>query len=176
MTLIGFFLIIHALLGAFDVVCNHEILARLPRLAYWKEEALHSAREATFALLFLSMAWFEWQGSYSWFIGAILMAELIITIYDTIIEVDTRILPVTERIAHVLLLINFGIVVALIFPQLIAWSALPSQIAFVDQGIVSQLLTLFACGAALWCIRDGMSAIQLKRRQQVDGYVTLIPH
>ncbi len=176
MTLLYLFLIVHALLGAFDVICNHEIIARLPRLAYWKEEVLHSAREAAFTLLFFSMAWFEWRGSYSWFIAAVLIAELLITIYDTIVEVDTRILPVTERIAHVFLLINFGIVVALAVPTLAAWYDLPSEIAFIDNGITSWLLTAFAFGAALWCIRDGLSAVRLKRRQQNGDKELLHPH
>jgi hypothetical protein len=63
--------------------------------------------------------------------------------------VDILILPVPERVAHVFLLINFGIVVALATPTLEAWYDLPSEISFIDKGIGSGLPTALASGAPL---------------------------
>ena len=53
-------LIVHGVIGGIDVFLNHELLARLPsRPEAAGEERMHSARELLFALLFLSLAWWE---------------------------------------------------------------------------------------------------------------------
>lgn len=69
-------LMLQGVLGGIDVILNHELLARLPRRAdTGEEELLHSGREFVFAALFLSLAWYEWQGMLAWWIVALFLAE-----------------------------------------------------------------------------------------------------
>lgn len=108
-------LVAHGLIGGADVIVNHELIARIPaQPGSGPEQRLHSARELIFALLFVGLAWFEWHGLLAVAVGALLLAELVVSTVDTVLELDTRVLPVTERIAHVLLFVNFGIVIALL--------------------------------------------------------------
>ena len=154
-------LIAHGLIGGADVVFNHELIARIPaQRNSGPEEYLHSARELIFAALFFALAWYAWHGVAVWFIAALLLAELVVSTIDMVLEIDTRVLPVTERIAHVLLFVNFGIVVTLVGQALLAWSRLPSGIMPVSHGAASWVLSALAVLALGWSIRDGINAMQ----------------
>lgn len=159
-------LIAHGLIGAADVIVNHELIARVPALpGSGPEEALHSARELVFAVLFFSLAWFEWHGAAALVIAALLAGELAISTIDQALEFDTRLLPVTERVAHVVLFVNMGIVVALLGQALLAWGRLPTEVVRADYGFASCLLSLLALLALGWSVRDGLSAL----RHRVEG-------
>lgn len=159
---VAIFLVVHGLLGGFDVILNHEILVRLPsRVSALEEQRLHSIREAIFGTLFLALAWLEWHGLFVWIIAGLLLGETLVTTRDTVIEVPTRVLPVTERVAHVLLLINLGIVIALVAMRLKTWASLPTGVKFTEYGWLSWALTILATGAFGWSIRDALSAVRL---------------
>ncbi len=156
-------LIAHGLIGGADVIVNHELIARIPaRPNSGPEQRLHSARELIFALLFFGLAWFAWHGAAALVIAALLAAELTVTTIDAVIELDTRVLPVTERVAHVLLLVNFGIVIALLGQALLAWGKLPTGLAAADHGALSWVLTVLAALALGWSIRDALSVVRRK--------------
>lgn len=153
-------LIVHGCIGGADVIFNHEIIARIPSLPNsGPEEVLHSARELLFAVLFFSLAWFEWHGAAALFIAAIIAAELIVSTVDQVIELDTRLMPVTERVAHVCLFVNMGIVVTLVGQELLRWFALPMQLRPVDYGMASWVLSVLAVLALAWSVRDGVNAM-----------------
>lgn len=154
-----FALIAHGLIGGADVIGNHELIARVPaRPGSRPEECLHSARELVFAALFFSLAWYEWHGAACLFIAALLLGELVVSTIDTVLELDTRVLPVTERIAHVLLFVNFGIVVTLVGQAMWAGSRLPSNVVAASHGVLSWVLSALAVLALGWSIRDALSA------------------
>ena len=157
-------LIAHGVLGGIDVFLNHEWLARLPaRPGCASEERLHSARELVFALLFLSLAWCEWHGGLAWWIVALFAAELLVSARDVVLEGDTRILPVTERVLHLFLFMNLGVVYTLTGQALLAWSALPDGLQPVHHGWASWGLSALALGALAWAVRDGIAAMRLAR-------------
>lgn len=108
-------LMLHGVLGFIDIVVNHELLAKLPgRGDSAPEETLHAAREGIFACLFASLAWFEWHGALAWWIAALLLAEVLVSSRDVVVEGDIRVLPASERLLHLFLFINLGIVIALV--------------------------------------------------------------
>lgn len=162
-------LIAHGFIGATDVVVNHELATHLPaQPGYVAEQRLHSARELIFATLFGGLAWFSWHGAAALFIGTLLAAELVISAWDTVIELDLRRLPVAERILHVLLFINFGVLLALLVPRLASWSAQPTALVPASHGAASWVLTALAAGALAWSVRDGLSALRhLRHRRHV---------
>ena len=153
-------LIAHGLIGGADVIFNHELVARIPAQPNSStEQCLHSARELIFGLLFGALAWFEWHGLTALAIVMLLIAEFAVSTIDTIIELDTRVLPVTERIAHVLLFINFGIVIALLGQVLLGWAALPTALVAADYGAASRILSALAVLAVGWSVRDAVNVV-----------------
>jgi hypothetical protein len=157
-----FALIVHGVIGGIDVILNHELIARLPyQPAAASEERLHALRELLFGAAFASAAWYEWHGVLAWWIPALLLAELLVSIRDAIIELDIRVLPVTERILHVLLFVNLGVIFTTLAPAVLAWQALPSGLVHVDYGWASWTLSALAALAFGWAVRDGLSARKL---------------
>ena len=155
-------LIVHGVIGGIDVFLNHELLARLPsRPEAAGEERMHSARELLFALLFLSLAWWEWHGPFVWWIVALFVLEVLVSARDLVIEGDVRVLPVTERVLHLFLFMNLGAMYVLTGQALLAWHDLPAGLAPVDHGWGSWVLSAMALGALAWAVRDGVAALRL---------------
>ncbi|SHH45960.1 hypothetical protein [Massilia sp. CF038] len=156
-------LLAHGVIGGTDVVLNHELIARLPSQASARtEQVLHSGRELAFALLFTALAWGEWHGAAALLIGAILVGETLISTVDMVVEINTRILPVSERVLHVLLFTNYGIVLALVGQTLLDWWQLPTALVPADHGWASWVLSLMALASLGWCVRDALSVRRLQ--------------
>ena len=148
-------LVLQGVLGAFDTLYNHELVAKLAQRPQARTElALHSAREAVYALLFLGFAWFAWQGALAAVLALLLVAEVFITVSDELLENRTRVLPQNERALHVLLTLNYGAILALLVPLLLDWSANPTELAPAHHGWMSWALTLFGLSSAGWSLRD----------------------
>jgi hypothetical protein len=148
-------LVLQGLLGAIDTLYNHELIERLPQRREARAElALHSAREAVYAALFLGFAWFAWQGALALLIALLLAAEVAITLTDELVENRIRVLPQNERALHVLLTLNFGAIIALMIPLLVDWSGNPAELAPAHHGWISWALTLFGVSSAAWSVRD----------------------
>jgi hypothetical protein len=158
-------LVFHGLLGGFDVVVNHEIAECLPsRVSARAEQALHSGRELIFAILFGSLAWLQWGGELVWGIAGLLVLELVVSLWDTLLEDETRRLSVLERSMHVLLFINFGAYTSLLVPILVHWYVAPTEFQVVYYGPLSWILSMLALASLAWSIRDGIACIALHRK------------
>lgn len=173
MDLVLTLLVLHGLLGGLDVLLNHEIAERLPhRPGAALEEALHAAREALFAALFLALAWFEWHGAAAWLVAAIVAAELVVSTWDSVLEDQTRRLPPLERVLHVALLINLGAYITLLAPHWLAWRAMPGAVVPAFHGWQSVALSLLGLAAIIWCVRDALSS---RRLRSVSDTVAAVP-
>ncbi len=162
-------LIAHGIIGGLDVIINHELIARLPsQPAAAPELRLHSARELIFAVLFFGLAWFEWHGLAALIIACLLLAELLVSTVDTVLEFDTRLLPPSERVAHVLLFVNLGIIAGLLGPILLAWLTLPTALMPTHHGWASWLLSSLAMGALGWSVRDALGGRANPTTRSVD--------
>lgn len=162
-------LLLHGVLGFLDIVVNHELLAKLPKRGdAAPEEALHAARETIFALLFASLAWYQWHGAWIWFIAALLLAEVIVSAYDVIVEGDTRVLPVPESVLHLLLFISLGVLITLIGYALVWWHADATALVRVDYGWASWVLTGMSVLSLVWAVRDGVAA---GRREKIPASI-----
>ena len=158
-------LLLHGVLGFIDVIVNHELLAKLPaRREAAEEEGLHAAREFIFACLFASIAWFAWHGALVWWIAALLLGEVLVTARDVVVEGEVRILPVPERVLHLLLFMNLGALVVLGAFTLAEWHVGEVMLIRVDHGWASWVLSAMAVGAFGWAVRDGSAALRLARR------------
>ena len=94
-------------MGAFDTMYHHEITERLAwRPSQRKELQLHAVRNFFYALIFLTLGWFEVHGALAVVIMVILLAEVLITLMDFVEEDMSRKLPASERINHTLLALS----------------------------------------------------------------------
>jgi hypothetical protein len=155
---------LHGVLGFLDIVVNHELLAKLPQRGDAAvEEALHAIRETIFACLFASLAWYEWHGA--WCGGSPRCCwEVMVSARDVIVEGDTRLLPVSERVLHLLLFISLGVLITLVGYALVWWHAGETILVRVDYGWASWVLTGMSVLSLVWAVRDGVAA---GRREKV---------
>jgi uncharacterized protein (TIGR01777 family) len=159
MSLLAILLVTQILLGGFDNLWHHELSERLPGKREARVElALHSGRELCYALLFAGLAWWEWRGAWAAAVVALLVIEVCVTLADFVVEDRTRRLPTTERVLHTVLAINFGAMLAVLAPTLLAWARLPSGLARIDYGLASWLLTVAAAGVLAWSVRNALAA------------------
>lgn len=145
-------------MGAFDILYHHEFTERLAwRASASKELILHAARNGLYAVLFLIFAWTEPHGYFAIAIAAILVAEILITLWDFVEEDLSRRLPATERVTHTLLALNYGAILAYVLPVLADWATDPSafiSVAYGPSSIASILMTLSAVGVVVFGFHD----------------------
>ena len=157
-------LIAQGVMGGIDTLLNHELIARLPQRPQARTEVgLHVVREAIWAVLFAGLAWWAWHGAAAAALAAVVAAEVVITAWDEFVENRTRVLPQNERVLHVFLTLNLGLIVALLVPLLLAWGKQPSALVPQNHGIPSWILTLLALSAAAWSLRDLVAWRRLRR-------------
>lgn len=146
-------------MGAFDMLFHHEFTERLTwRETAAKELQLHAARNAFYAMIFIVLAWLQPHGAFALLLLAVLAAEVLITLWDFVEEDQSRQLPSTERVLHTLLALNYGAILALFVPELIAWSLEPSGLAVVSYGFGSVVLTCASSAVAPFAVRDWLAA------------------
>ena len=155
-------LLVQGALGAFDTLYNHEYVERLrARPVARPEVALHAAREAIYAALFIGLAWFDWHGAAAWVIGVLLAGEILIVAVDEAVENRIRVLPQNERVLHAFLILNLGLLTAVLAPVLSHWSAQPSGLVFQSHGLASMVLTAFGLASGFWSALDAVAARRL---------------
>jgi uncharacterized protein (TIGR01777 family) len=151
-------------LGAFDVLYHHELTERLAwRRSQQRELVLHGVRNAIYAVLFLGLGWLEPHGAWAMLILLLLAAEVVVTLIDFVEEDLTRHLPASERVTHTLLALNYGAILVLLAPVLLAWASEPSALVPAWYGFATVLVTLAAFGVAVFGLRDGFAARRMER-------------
>ena len=154
-------LTVQVVLGFFDNLWHHEITERLPaKRAARVELALHALREWIYAFVFLAIAWWSWHGAWSWLLGGLLLIEIVTTLTDFVVEDTTRRLPKLERMLHTVLAINFGAILALLAPTLVAWSREPTAIVPSGYGAWSWFFAACSAGVLAWGARDALAALR----------------
>jgi hypothetical protein len=162
--LLPLLLLAQGVMGGVDTLVNHEYIAELPRRPEARTEiGLHVVREAIWAALFAGLAWFAWHGAAAAAIGALLVVEIAITACDEWVENRIRVLPQNERILHIFLTLNLGVLIAILVPLLLDWGSRPSALVARDAGVQSWLLSLLALSAAVWSFRDFLAWRRLRR-------------
>jgi uncharacterized protein (TIGR01777 family) len=142
-------------MGLFDIVYHHELTERLAwRPSQRHELKLHGARNLLYAVLFLTLGWFELHGVWAMLVIAVLATEVVITLMDFVEEDMSRKLPSTERVTHTLLALNYGAILVLLVPVPVGWAGHASAIVPAGYGFVSALATFAAFGVVLFALRD----------------------
>ena len=159
-----------AFLGAFDTLYYHEWRARLPALGAQarSELRLHALRDFVYALLFAALPWLAWQGWYVVILGALLLTEIVLTLWDFVVEDWVR-KPLGgvyagERVMHGVMGIVYGAMLANIVPTFSAWWNRPSELTLSRPAagealrwvLAAMALGVFLSGIRDWCAAAGL--------------------
>jgi hypothetical protein len=170
MSVVLWLLAVQGVIGAFDTVYYHEWRARLPARGCQaaSELKLHAARDFLYAVLFVSLSWIAWQGAWTLVLVAVIVAEIVLTLADFVIEVAVRkpfgdVYP-GERVTHAVMGILYGAMVAWLLPVLMDWRSRPTGLvvewAAVPPVLHGALLAM-AAGVFVSGLRDLYAALGL---------------
>lgn len=156
-------LVLQGVLGGLDTLYYHEWRARLPARATFArtELQLHAARDFIYAIIFSTLPWLAWQGWWTMVLAALLMAEIIITLADFIVEDHVRqplggVYP-GERAMHAIMGIVYGAMLAQVMPILLAWWSAPTGLVLAPPEVPEAwrwVLAAMAVGVFLSGVRD----------------------
>jgi len=163
-------LAIQGVIGAFDTLYYHEWRARLPAQGAQSasELKLHAARDFFYGVLFGTLPWVAWHGRWVLLLVGVLIAEIILTLTDFVVEATAR-KPLGdvyagERVTHAVMGILYGAMIASLIPVLMAWSRLPDGLMMVSSDAPDGLrwgLAVMAVGVVLSGLRDLYAALEL---------------
>lgn len=170
-------LIAQGVLGAIDTIYHHELKVALPRRPGAKQElGIHAVRALLYGVVFASISHVVFHGGWVTAIASLVVIEIGLTLWDFVVEDNSRKLPATERILHTVLAINGGALFGLYAWQLAMWWDFPSELVYVDYGWQGIVLTLFAAGVAASGIRDGLAAFRFGKAITVPNSFIGQPH
>ena len=155
MTAAIWLLLVQASLGAFDTLYYHEYKLKLPHGSHTATELrLHAARDFAYAIIIGSLGFLTWNGTFAWLLAALLLGEIVITLWDFIEEDKIRRLPPGERAMHAIMGIVYGAFLAYLVPALGQWSRLDSGFGAADHGFPAWMLLMIAAGVFVSGVRD----------------------
>jgi hypothetical protein len=82
---------------------------------------------------------------------------------DELVENRIRVLPHNERVLHLFLALNVGLILAAVVALVFSWSGEPTAMVRRDYGMFSWVITAFAAAAAVWALRDLLAWRRLRR-------------
>jgi hypothetical protein len=159
-----------AILGAADTLYFHEWCARLPGMgkAARSELQLHALRDFVYAVLFSTLPWFAWHGWWAAGLGLLLLAEVVLTLWDFVVEDWIRkplggVYP-GERIMHAIMGIVYGAMLAYLAPNLRNWWFAPTGLRVSPVPVLLNFrwtMPVLAAGVFLSGVRDLCAALEL---------------
>jgi hypothetical protein len=157
-------------MGGFDTLYHHELTERLAwRPSQAGELKLHGVRNLAYAAMFAALGWSEPHGAAALLLMALMVGELLITLWDFVEEDRTRKLPATERVNHTLLTLNYGVVLALLIPLLGRWAVPPTGIVPAYYGVWSWLCGVAVVGVIVSGLRDLAAVRRAARIRPCDA-------
>ncbi len=159
--------IAQGLMGAFDTLYHHELRAALPQQpSAALELKIHAGRSMVYGLLFAGLAWLTWGGIWLLLLGAMLLTEVVLTLWDFLVEDRSRILPPAERVLHTIMALNGGAAFALLCLFAPIWWKLPSRLQLTNHSWQSLVMSVFAAGVLVSAVRDARAGSALRQRGQ----------
>ncbi|VAW60764.1 Putative sugar nucleotide epimerase [hydrothermal vent metagenome] len=163
------------ILGAFDTLYHHELTEALPQRSTARLElSIHSIRALIYSVMFIGLSAWQWNGSWVLILMGLFGIEIVLTLWDFVIEDRTRLLPATERVTHTILAINGGAFIALLAINAPEWLAEPSGLVWEPYGFLSFFLFLCGIGVGLSGMRDGFAVFQMGKNIRRDKQLAAI--
>ncbi len=166
---------IQGCLGAFDTLYHHELTEALPqRASARKELSIHAARALIYGVLFVGLSAWAWHGAWALVLLLVFGVEIVLTLWDFVIEDRTRLLPATERVTHTILAINGGAFITLLALNTPAWWQHPTALVWQPHGLLSWFLAACGIGVALSGLRDAFAAARIGKKMQQQAALPAI--
>ena len=125
---------------------------------------MHAARDQVYAILFLTLPWLKWPGSWALVLAVLLGLEIVLTSYDFVGEDSVRrtlggVYP-GERVTHGLMGIVYGLFLANFIPVLYQWWSGPSKTytTRLEFHSIPAILTIMGIGVFVSGVRDFAAA------------------
>lgn len=169
MTAALWLLAVQGVIGAFDTLYYHEWRARLPAGGSQTapELKLHALRDFLYGVLFGTLPWLAWHGRWVVVLAAVLLAEIVLTLTDFVVEMHVRKrlgdVFAGERVTHAVMGILYGAMVANLLPSLLDWWSQPTDLVpttAIPEALRWSLLVM-AVGVFLSGLRDLYAALGL---------------
>lgn len=119
-------------------------------------------------MLFATLPWFAWRGRWVLVLAAVIVTEIVLTLWDFIVEIAVRRelgdVYGGERVTHAIMGIVYGAMIATLLPTLVGWWDGPTALAFEPAPVPQWLrigLTAMGAGVALSGLRDLYAALGL---------------
>jgi uncharacterized protein (TIGR01777 family) len=152
-------------LGAFDTLYHHELTEALPgRDSARRELSIHAARALIYSALFIGLSSWVFQGLWALVLLLIFTIEIVLTLWDFVVEDRTRLLPATERVTHTVLAMNGGAFIALLAINAPDALTMPTALVWQPHGALSIFLALCGVGVGLSGLRDAWAARAIGKR------------
>jgi len=157
-------------IGAFDTIYYHEWRARLPARgkAAAVELQLHASRDFRYAVLFGTLPFLAWHGSWALVLLAVVVGEIVLTLWDFVAEIAVRRslgdVYAGERVTHAVMGILYGGMLAFLAPVVVQWRSMPTGLDLASPAIPEVLrwiLLTMAIGVFLSGLRDLYAAFEL---------------
>jgi len=165
-----YLLCVLAFLGAADTLYYHEWRAQLPCMGKnaRSELLLHAFRDFVYSILFITLPWIAWQGAWAITLAALLLTEIVLTLWDFVVEDWVRkplggLYP-GERVMHAVMGILYGAMLAFLGPSLWNWWAAPTGLAVSPVLVISAArwaLSIMGIAVLLSGVRDLSAAYEL---------------
>ena len=167
-------MIVQGIMGAFDTLYYHEFVCRLPVHGpkVGGELRLHAARDFVYGTLFLTLPFLKWQGVFAVILVLLIILEISITIWDFNTEAVERDflggVANKERGLHLIMAVVYGIFLANLAPEVMAWVQLPTGFGVQSRVPlwISITCVLFGIGVILSGLRDLLASFGLRFFQQ----------
>lgn len=177
MTVVLWLLLVQGTLGAFDTIYYHELHAGLPgRPEASPELKLHALRDFIYSAIFASLPWLSFRGAFAMLLAVLLLAEVVITLADFVIEDTVRRsqggVARGERVMHAVMGIVYGAFLAHLLPVWWGWLGEPTALVITPVDVPRPLafaLTLMAGGVALSGVRDLLAALGVEAARWPHG-------
>jgi uncharacterized protein (TIGR01777 family) len=157
-------------LGAFDTLYHHELTEALPgRASARLELSIHAIRSTIYAALFIGLSAWQFHGIWALLLLLVFTVEIVLTLWDFVVEDRTRLLPATERVTHTVLAMNGGAFITLLALNTPDWIAQPTALVWQSHGALSVFLALCGVGVGLSGLRDGLAALALAKHGVRDA-------
>lgn len=164
MTVVLALLMVNAVLGAWDTLWYHEYRAKLTaKTATTRPELrLHVGRDAIYTGLYGLLAFFRPEGLVVSLVIVALIAEIVLTLSDFVVEDRDRPaiggMAAGERVLHSLMAIVYGAMLSRLVPELLDAAAEPTGLTHHGApGWLSIAALVTAAGIAVSGIRDALA-------------------
>jgi hypothetical protein len=115
------------------------------------------------------LPWLAWKGIWAAVLIAVIVAEIVLTLWDFVVEIDVRRelgdVYAGERVTHAAMGILYGAMLALLIPTILIWWRSSTGVGFSPSplsGGVRVALTVMGIGVFASGLRDLYAALELQ--------------